>query len=76
MGSRKPSKTYLERLDDVLDIAASRPNVREMAEDTRRNLSRLLEDSTNLGIIEQSIQLGVLLASLERKFGIGDEYES
>ena len=76
MGSRKPSKTYLERLDDVIDIAASRPNVRKLAEDTRRNIDRLLEDSTNLDLIENAMQLGWLLADLERKFEIGDEHES
>lgn len=76
MGSKKKRKTSLERLDYVLDIAASRPVVREAAADARRLLERLMEDETNLELIEQALELGTILAKLEWQFKVGPGDES
>ena len=64
----KKKKTFLERLDDILDkacaygegISETVPATRDLIGELRRSKSQ-----DNLDLIEQGIELGVLLAKME-----------
>ena len=67
MGS--PKKTFLKRLDDVLDRAAAYGvRVAEHVPGTRDKINELVERrSDNIDMIEMGMELGVLLAKLEMR---------
>lgn len=63
------SKTFLQRLDDVLDRASSMGvRIAERVPETRDKIHELVERrSENLELIELGMELGVLLAKLETR---------